>query len=1591
MNKMMQKFKYYIFGLLCILLIICSSIPTLVFARGDSGGLNGAEIDDPFVYVPSGLKSRYPDAFYTAGDDFLVRAFIVDLDTVPLVEGLDGDTPTPASYCAGLLSSTDNRTKVIYGTTGSDNTSAIDRIFTGNGSGKIYVQNNGSWTSIIDNSSMKYVGSSFMSTLGLNGSALGGSTVGLGGAYDVATDTPEELGAMIDGVFGGNSANFNLENSVLVIEPLLSMVVYEYQITGDDANGYKLVENPRFNMLDGEASGIKTFTVDGMEEVQLRYKSYAFSFQEWIQICSGGGRGTNLVPGYGFSVLVRGAVDWMGSLKQAVFHGEDISSRMIPFVATGNGYADWSGGDNTGYALYGPPVGEQPQVEKLGFNTLVQFNGNPGETSGNFSVYSSLNKTDEEAPIGVVYWDKNENEWREGSSIEQTYNFAGINLENYGVVMAEANSLDFAPYNVSVWSAPTYTRMCNVLDSCFNPSSYTVTWGMKQASDLGFIVDEDYGYAYTVTSFNGDVNSLFSVTEELSSGLQGIALSNNPHSSSIKLEQIKDGADEAIPSIVHSAYKKASNFFESLDISTSMRKVTLGHSVELIAKANTVQSTLHVIDCETGGVSSSTISYKTSGFGTFTLPSDACAYMVTTNPNAPDVGSLASSLVGQFDQSAIYGILIGSASNIEEASTDVPGVIGVGTKNNDGFTIICVVPTTPPPVTPTANPLELVDFKLNHVYDNVISLTASMNSYPNYYWMLNSNRYTKTTAITSYCTIPSSCTYPAYCHSETFTWISDYNKDYNVKYKDESTGMVIGYDSGALLGKYLLRGSGAWGSFIRREMTKDYVVTMNTENLVSEAYHLDYAFNLVRACVDDVRTVSSLTHACNIDTVLRTQYGDKPLTVKPATSKRDSYAYINNASGFSSVETIAVNSKFVVTDEHFGFYICKNVPAFGTCNIDDAADGGSGPHGLSSHSFQHTYDCGTYCQHNIDNHELWYHSYNCVFDGYCDGCECPGHSGEHDSGTCEPGCTIDHGEIEYGLTCSICGYGSQCQGHGSVGHDYGCPDDCTDSHTYYDSCDSYCPGHYSACQGHRSDTHVAACDCPGTHTMTHTCNLTTLYGGHIIAGYHKWATDGYKTSYGHVNTYQDWVFYTKVYKYLTDEIPGQTHGENTKITGSDGLGITVGAKKVTAGSVTVENGYRYAYALKHDGSNNTTNMLLKFYPEVKMAYTTQSGESYNDAEANTWHMVYTMGEKLRKVQPSSLYLYRLRGTGNELTGMTYSDSMQGGSSILGNATKPIIPAGSDVSLVAKPTGITMDLYGYALDLVNKSTDGGNMAGSNISYSSVIVSGVDVYQDWGNAGSTTALFNDFKKWHQKMTNVENYESDVMLKVTGSGNKVYNNFGSVISQITPVTPTQDGVYPIAVRKGVICKGELGYQALITQIAADYVAEDPDNITSADKAMAESIFEASGLYTAIIEAVEDCNDSFNTSRQPKDFGYTFPLGNSTHWYDEEVKTFVVRRYVSEGNKFGDIVLEDKIDYGAAADHNSSSAKPQSYNNGDWYVSIYLRNSINTITPKYEPANKAGTASVSTNNYSLLIHEVLVHGADFSIPSSSTSDFGY
>lgn len=374
------------------------------------------------------------------------------------------------------------------------------------------------------------------------------------------------------------------------------------------------------------------------------------------------------------------------------------------------------------------------------------------------------------------------------------------------------------------------------------------------------------------------------------------------------------------------------------------------------------------------------------------------------------------------------------------------------------------------------------------------------------------------------------------------------------------------------------------------------------------------------------------------------------------------------------------------------------------------------------------------------------------------------------------------------------------------------------------------------------------------------------------------------------------------HKYQTE---ANETGKNTKVpdskylreelqkpkTGSNGMteNLTIGSEKT---------GYATAYV-----KNSET--VLSFYPEVPMQAMEYSGDTITSSDSVAIKRVLTIGEELRKAKSSSLYLFtvkRDKSTGtddNDLSGTTYSDTAVGGSKASKISDMVTLTAGGDFGVAVKETGFSLNLYGYAMDVINSDEDDSmlvaqsgvkdmasgveNTQDVSINYTDIVKDGSNVYSDWENESDSSTMEDEFKTWVTAMLKPENFKADMEMQLYKGntderlrGSSV-TNFNTTLGKLSDGDDGDEMTFPLTVRHGEVVKCTIdangnqtttldsNYEKFISQLADDYGLGDGDGTTRFEKA--EKLFKASGLYTSIIDAIESDKSTANNSLSQKE----------------------------------------------------------------------------------------------------------------------------
>lgn len=516
---------------------------------------------------------------------------------------------------------------------------------------------------------------------------------------------------------------------------------------------------------------------------------------------------------------------------------------------------------------------------------------------------------------------------------------------------------------------------------------------------------------------------------------------------------------------------------------------------------------------------------------------------------------------------------------------------------------------------------------------------------------------------------------------------------------------------------------------------------------------------------------------------------------------------------------------------------------------------------------------------------------------------------------------------------------------------------------------------------------------------------TTVRDSNYVIGS---ATDLFKYTSGWVSTWRtdDYAFNYKVKNTICNK--GYTHYSSKLKKGHDlplyvndnkGLVANVHVKEnvhkyvtdtIASGSNTVSN---IASKLKTSANNQTstgvlnssasiptivkhTNMLNNYFGEVDyLAQIPNTGDG-NTLAGITQYAVHMMSEKARQTQSSSLYFITADSNGNAFnsdSAKLYSDNSTSNSAGAGGSL-PVLYGGANISL-ALNTNINLKAYGYSLDLINPN----DVPVGYSNYNQVVADNSNLLEAWGNNSHKADLLSSFDSYAN--TVFDTVSVDISL-IREDGNEKYNNFNVSVGNSNRMGTSETGCYQIVVKNGVLDETNISYQELLKQLASDYYGD------ATQTAKANDLFKASGIYQSIVSSIESSTSTVNNS-QSCDY-----LGNRTRWYDENVKTFVIRRYTNSAT-IENLALDDKLDYDMGYGSNGLNENLQStYNKAkfSWYLTLYVdeNNASNefrqSVSSWFKPAN--GVASDFVGSQNIIVNSVYIPNVDFEVASATTAN---
>ena len=1414
-------------------------------------------------------------------------------------------------------------------------------------------------------------------------------------------------------------------------------------IAYDDFNKYGIVIVQKCTII-GAPQGV---TASGYGDKNASKRLYCYTWHDcWKAAVA---RGASLPSG------IKGLIPGTGNKDVLYNSGNFVMVNYAPMVESG--YLNPFSGDPSPFTVYaGFGLWGLTTTDSAGTatNTLAVYNADPvtGGTADptKWEIYSTIvDGKMPDTPDGTCedlkFWNKTD--WKSASkfleAIDGSTSDTLQNIDNgeYAMIARDSYRNVAVPAYKSVLMSGVVANNDKAQEATklLEKAPENVVWGAKTVSELTGNADS-FGNVITIATLNGmpfgNNTSGYAQTEN---GLQMVGgvrkagtLTNDPI-----LEQVNNEIKNAFT-------QSSSGNWTGTGVGTHFTTDTsaLGSAVEIVVKGKPVESDLHVVSVF-DGVATLTpnvknYKYTTVNYGIVDPQLDSGvsdtvqAVILVPKDGTPTGDSITSSMQGTTPDNAISTFI-----GLSEDSREGAPIINVGNKDDKGYDIYVLIFSEPP--APVEGAVELPDYLLNLYYNRVWYYTTKGEEFK-----VNWERYTYPHLSSDGTSIdgvlggdkekdkaPRVCWYKAhewafadwnsgehcggvpsrkhgdhtscsdfYAKADLDKYKDDLHKYWTVSYRDVSpegaddggnnSAMKWEKDSGrknvyytkasfsaeagqtdttyiwdkskpSILGEswYRTHSTDADGNISIGD-TNAAVDTHKEGDLYGENILFDYAYNLTRASSKDNRTLSAIGYESigdspsvnGVDNFLKLKFGDKPDSPLVIGTERSSDAKITT----DYTQELTFNSAF-------------------------------------------TWDYGTTANDNSDN------------------------TGNGIKSNATP--------LDYPTT-------QKCYKCDGAGKDevHEVKDETTGAVTTPHADATACSGGVSAC---KTPTFDHCPHCGGTHASSPSdshINFVSKECSDEKDGYtRRWINDensikvnGFIGHFGTSDTASkiSQKFEQLVYKYQTGSMPT---GINTK------LGQNSASKRATKrqGDIAEHNeSYRMAF------NYGSTASALKYFPEVKMGYYRNEGDTLSDASVtdtyngrnlldsnktasddgaafNVAHStLYTMGEKERSVKPSSLYLYRIGSNGgNSVNGSTASDSMLS-SSHSNSLDKVTIPAGTDMTMKANPENLNLNLYGYALDIIKKDDNGKLVGDFGSSYMGYVKSDFDVYGDWGNNGSNYKPKDEFETWKRVMLNAKNYNADAILEVNGS--RVYNNFTAAFGGFKSVGNTDESkVYVLHVEHGQL-QSTAGYTKLMEQIAEDY---------DCTQAEANALFEASGIPQSIIDSLEHDTASQNKSDGKGNLdGFKvwndFQLGSSAHWYDEMTRTFVVRRYAVENIGLKDVVLQDKLDLSDSANTNYGSRTNRSNNNrqygndktvgAKWFVSIFfspssltgsgdIKQNLLTSNPSpYKPANNSGTSLTQliegSNSYResgvIVISNAPVHGADFLVPSSTTSNFG-
>jgi hypothetical protein len=417
-------------------------------------------------------------------------------------------------------------------------------------------------------------------------------------------------------------------------------------------------------------------------------------------------------------------------------------------------------------------------------------------------------------------------------------------------------------------------------------------------------------------------------------------------------------------------------------------------------------------------------------------------------------------------------------------------------------------------------------------------------------------------------------------------------------------------------------------------------------------------------------------------------------------------------------------------------------------------------------------------------------------------------------------------------------------------------------------------------------------------------------------------------------------------------------------------------------------------------SAESFDTVFNFTPEVAMEAYIMSEADYKTGKTNsgkylntaTKTNLYVLGEKVRQVKASGVYITSVENsdTGDNFRGKSKSDTVAAGTEADALSKKlgglQVVYAGGNINLSAQSDCI-INVSGFMLDQIDK-TDGSSedkkLHGdtANIAYTSIVANGADLKAAWGNED------------YNALANYEAYVDDLRSKLAvdvglntydGSNlKKQYKGFKSSVGKLSGGAVDSMTAYALTFKGGTVDTSTEAYKKLIEQVAKSYYGVSSP--TAEQLSGAAEVFKQSGIYQSILNAIESSTDADNHSG-----GKCECCGiDKETWYDEVVRTFVVRYFNCSPIKLDNIGVSDKVDIKAGPTQDDKD-KTKLFSKGytaKWNITVYLKEALDSAPDMviYKPKN--GNLDDARQSGSVLIAEQHIVGADFIISDATTAD---